>query len=104
MNLRTFERDWGVIAKFENGIDLLLARKIIENLSNANRGKLGLQLEKLSKTYENNKNGPLTFSGGVKAFVFGKYVFFVKNNSHFNIFIYADSWWRAIFSSSQRER
>ncbi len=53
-------------------------RQIIHQLSEVKRGAITGQIFKLIKAQKNGKTGPVEFSGGVLAFIFGPVVFFIK--------------------------
>ena len=83
---KLYIRDWGEIYLFSTDeIDLNIIRKSIERLSLAGKGSLGSQLEVLKNTYQRRKNGPVAFSGGIKAFVFHPYILMVKKGNDYSV-------------------
>lgn len=54
---------------------------IIYSLSSEKRGKLRLQVDKIIDASINGKNGPLSLSGGVKAYMFCGMVYFIHTSN-----------------------
>lgn len=78
-----------LMKKSKNGIRLIysdiksLSRELVKSLifeiSTKNRGTIEKQLDKLFEAIRNNKNGPITFSGGVQIYLDYKYLLITNN-------------------------
>lgn len=57
-------------------------RAEVHRLSKGHRGKINTQIEKLLSSKRSHKKGPLSFSGGVKAYMETGIIYFTNNNDN----------------------
>ena len=62
--------------------ELIFIKSKIHSLSSTSRGKMTNQLSRLRQAYYFKKSGPISFSGGVKAFVFPGAVYLFSNKEY----------------------
>jgi tRNA(Ile)-lysidine synthase len=83
LKLKLYKRKNCALLEVDREIDALkmVIKEIIHHLSLKNRGKLESQIDKIKDLIQNNKTGPLSFSGSVKV-LYKKGMLFFYNKNH----------------------